>query len=501
MRKLFASLLTLCLMATLFSVTVPAYAATANNTFAFGDSGSNITISIPTLLGKTTVTIAGENAAGIWETYEKEVLIASAPTVGDSLYILKDTTGKRKGDCMNVSGAYFPVGKGLHYDEESWSAEAKALIGDGLIATGQYMGDMMNFATKSSYAYPSYDKDFPYIYSLVTDIGNTIHGINGENLGSDILVIPSSLLSNYKISALPVTKPSNAVTAYFTASTIYINGTAVAFDAYFINGNNYLKLRDLAYQLGRTEKTFEVAWDGATNAIGLYSSISYTPVGGEMIKSLGATYALPTNSKILLNGSEIKLTAYNIGGNNYFKLRDLGAAINFSVTWDSSTRSVMIDTREDYFAELSNTPNKIVKDKNGNMTIGGLLEYTVGSVYPNTPAVTTNEHWASNYADTAKDILKYTISKSLDSTATRYDLAFITFSVYNMNNRESVDTYYNTPDATAIVFTDFSSDRLKNSFINGFVHFGIMEPISNTEFGVSGPVSEDFMIKTFKKVW
>ena len=41
-------------------------------------------------------------------------------------------------------------------------------------------------------------------------------------------------------------------------------------------------------------------------------------------------------------------TAYNIGGNNYFKLRDLGQALGFNVTWDDATRTVSILTDQDY---------------------------------------------------------------------------------------------------------------------------------------------------------
>jgi hypothetical protein len=50
-----------------------------------------------------------------------------------------------------------------------------------------------------------------------------------------------------------------------------VNGQSVAFNAYNIDGNNYFKLRDLAYALNGTEKQFEVGWDGAANAISLTS--------------------------------------------------------------------------------------------------------------------------------------------------------------------------------------------------------------------------------------
>lgn len=45
------------------------------------------------------------------------------------------------------------------------------------------------------------------------------------------------------------------------------------------------------------------------------------------------------------------LTAYNIDGNNYFKLRDLGEALNFSVTWGAANNMIRIDTSAEYSQE------------------------------------------------------------------------------------------------------------------------------------------------------
>ncbi len=38
------------------------------------------------------------------------------------------------------------------------------------------------------------------------------------------------------------------------------------------------------------------------------------------------------------------MTAYNIGGNNYVKLRDISRAVDFGVTYDATTNSVYIDS-------------------------------------------------------------------------------------------------------------------------------------------------------------
>lgn len=141
-------------------------------------------------------------------------------------------------------------------------------------------------------------------------------------------------------------------TATPTASTVYVNGTAVAFDAYNIGGSNYFKLRDLAFILSGSPAQFEVSWNGETNSIELTSGKSYTPVGGEM--SAGGTInkvAKQTSSTVYVNGTNTQFTAYNIDGSNYFRLRDIGQTFQFSVEWDDVQRCISIDTSLPYRAE------------------------------------------------------------------------------------------------------------------------------------------------------
>lgn len=135
-----------------------------------------------------------------------------------------------------------------------------------------------------------------------------------------------------------------------TASKVLINGKEVSFEAYNIGGNNYFKLRDLAAALNGSKKSFEVKWDGAKNAISLESGKAYTPVGGELQASGKSTAqtATATDSKIYLDGKEVQLTAYNIGGNNYFKLRDIGKLFDLGVTWNGKANTIEVDTSASY---------------------------------------------------------------------------------------------------------------------------------------------------------
>lgn len=73
--------------------------------------------------------------------------------------------------------------------------------------------------------------------------------------------------------------------------------------------------------------------------------------------------AIPTNSKILVNGNNQPFEAYLINDNNYFKLRDIALAVNdtnknFEINWDASNRAINL---------ISNTPYTIV---GGELTPG-----------------------------------------------------------------------------------------------------------------------------------
>lgn len=189
-------------------------------------------------------------------------------------------------------------------------------------------------------------------------------------------IIAVILVIALALSVFSFTVSAANLTAAPTASTVLVNGKNIAFDAYNIEGNNYFKLRDLAYILSGTEKQFEVTWDSVNNAISLTRGRPYTVLGGEMAgKGSGNKVPTPTNSGINLEGREVRFTAYNIEGNNYFKLRDIGQAINFSVVWDGAINTIVIDTDKGYTPEGGAKALSSVFDTAGAITSTRLLQY------------------------------------------------------------------------------------------------------------------------------
>ena len=68
-----------------------------------------------------------------------------------------------------------------------------------------------------------------------------------------------------------------------------------------------------------------------------------------------ATPLTESSQKVTLDGQAVSLEGYNINGNNYFKLRDLGKAMDFGVTWDNDSRTVEIDSSTGYVEEQKPT--------------------------------------------------------------------------------------------------------------------------------------------------
>ena len=58
-----------------------------------------------------------------------------------------------------------------------------------------------------------------------------------------------------------------------------------------------------------------------------------------------------SNHRIVVDGQEVKLTAYSINDNNYVKLRDIGKAVGFNVYWDSENGCVQVESGKPYTGE------------------------------------------------------------------------------------------------------------------------------------------------------
>lgn len=81
---------------------------------------------------------------------------------------------------------------------------------------------------------------------------------------------------------------------------------------------------------------------------GLALGLSLSAPAAQAVESLKAT--LSTN-RILVDGEEVHLTAYNINGNNYVKLRNIGEQVGFNVYWDGDAKCVQVESGKPYTGE------------------------------------------------------------------------------------------------------------------------------------------------------
>ena len=126
-----------------------------------------------------------------------------------------------------------------------------------------------------------------------------------------------------------------------------VDGAQIDFLAYSIENTNYIGIRDLAFTLSGSPKQFRVTWNSAQNAIHLTSGQPYNPVGGEMTGTgVAEAAATRVNSTVILDGNHANVAIYRVEGANFYKLRDLGRVLDFSVQWDGQRRAVVIDTSQ-----------------------------------------------------------------------------------------------------------------------------------------------------------
>ena len=155
---------------------------------------------------------------------------------------------------------------------------------------------------------------------------------------------------------LPAAAVADGGTALAATQAVLVDGTPYTFYAYAlyeenVGLTNYVKLRDVAILLSGTGAQFQVDWK--EGAILLTSGEDYTAVGGELEEIfVGDQPYVAGASQVLLDGEPLQLEAITLvdarGGNHtYFKLRDLGRALNFNVGW-SAQKGVYLESGKPY---------------------------------------------------------------------------------------------------------------------------------------------------------
>ena len=143
--------------------------------------------------------------------------------------------------------------------------------------------------------------------------------------------------------------PAGNVTANPSQSNVEVDGGSVRVEAFKIAGYNYFRLRALA-----AATDCGVFYDALNDVINIDSSAPYEEAGGGNngyapgFPAGGSVSAAPTKSAVFINGAPAKLESYNIGGYNYFKIRDYLSAVDIGVWYDEAADTIHIETDKGY---------------------------------------------------------------------------------------------------------------------------------------------------------
>ena len=162
--------------------------------------------------------------------------------------------------------------------------------------------------------------------------------------------ISALLILAFALSLAPMAGAAEVVVP--STQKFALDGKAVSMEAYNIDGNNFVMLRSLAGLLSGTERQFSVSWDGKTRTVSLETGKAYEAepdaVNGPVILTDDqgrVTNAVKSSQTLVIDGKTVSgISAYNIGGNNFFKLADLRPYLGYGLDYTESTRTVSIST-------------------------------------------------------------------------------------------------------------------------------------------------------------
>lgn len=147
-------------------------------------------------------------------------------------------------------------------------------------------------------------------------------------------------------------------TAYASKAVIMVDGKLVSFDAYALhdakgNETNYLKLRDVAKVINGSRAQFDVDYRDGSIVVDTRTPYAH-PNGTEMSTPFTGDQTYKVNiAPVLVDGKDAGISSFVLkdargGGYTYYKVRDLGKALGFNVSWDNTNKCIVINTNETY---------------------------------------------------------------------------------------------------------------------------------------------------------
>ena len=178
-------------------------------------------------------------------------------------------------------------------------------------------------------------------------------------------------------------------------------------------------------------------------------------VGASIIGSASAyvaeILAQPSTQAIYVDGVETPMTAYVINGSNYVKLRDVGEAVDFAVTYDPTTNSVQIGSDVPHIAEDDVQPPTETKLK----TVADMVttSYVIHDEIKDVYRVRVDNETHAGELSTGEEATEENITTMLDDFALLYPDGTSWGADYNDG-----DLYWYSSDPTATIGGTYGCD-------------------------------------------
>lgn len=160
------------------------------------------------------------------------------------------------------------------------------------------------------------------------------------------LVVAGKVLIAYRGSDADVTVPDYVTAIGESAFTLCdaLKTVTIPAAVEFIGENNFLIVTgggDGVYSTQPMAITIQGYAGSFANQYASANQITF--------KNIGPLRGLPTKPKVLMNGAQVNMKAYNINGHNFFRLRDIATILSgtnrqFDIKWDNAKRNISILT-------------------------------------------------------------------------------------------------------------------------------------------------------------
>ncbi len=119
-------------------------------------------------------------------------------------------------------------------------------------------------------------------------------------------------------------------------------------------------------------------WEAIFGGLGILAGLT---LSGPAAQAADYLTVRPSSQTFYINGQQAALTAYNIGGNNYVRLRDIGRAVDFGVAYDAAINSVYINSTQPYQDEVQSAAT--VTEESVQAVLAQLKQtYPTGTEFP-----------------------------------------------------------------------------------------------------------------------